>query len=142
MSTQGQWGGGMGGIPPSKGQKPTPYPKAKNWLPSKKFFILPPSEAKKIQPFLTVLLKKKCPNGTKKGAKFSAWSLIVEKIFICPPLPPYVTLNFTPPLESFWGVLHFLRHSSPHLEKSRCPCVAMSMVRLFPWRFFPPFHWE
>ncbi len=52
------------------------------------------------------------------------WSSIVEKIFICPPpFPPSVTPNFTPPLEPFFGVLHFLRHSPPPLEKSRCPCV-------------------
>ncbi len=31
-----------GGFPPSEVQKPTPYPKAENWLPSKKKFFLPP----------------------------------------------------------------------------------------------------
>ena len=70
MSTQGQWGGGMGGIPPSKGQKPTPYPKAKNWLPSKKFFILPPSEAKKISAIFDSFTKKSAHMGRKKAQNF------------------------------------------------------------------------
>ena len=47
-------GGEGGGFPPSEGQKPTPYPKAENWLPSKKIFDSPPqpSEAKN-RAFLT-----------------------------------------------------------------------------------------
>ena len=31
-----------GGFPPAEGQKPTPYPKAENWLPSKKIFYSSP----------------------------------------------------------------------------------------------------
>ena len=40
-----------GGIPPSEGQKPTPYPKTENWLPSKKFFDSSPPLRQKIRHF-------------------------------------------------------------------------------------------
>ena len=40
-----------------------------------------------------------------------------ENFLLSPPFPPSVTPNFTPPLEPFWEVLHFLRHSFPLWKK-------------------------
>ena len=40
-----------------------------------------------------------------------------EIFLLSPPLPPFVTPNFTPSLELFWVVLHFLRHFSPLWKK-------------------------
>ncbi len=48
------------------------------------------------------------------------------KNMVGPPFPPlYISpwgQKVPPPLEPFWGVLQFLRHSPP-LWKSRRPCV-------------------
>ncbi len=70
VHTWARGGGERGIFPPSKGQKPTPYPKAENWLPSKKIFDSSSPLRQKIRQFDKVLLKK-CQKWAKKGAKFS-----------------------------------------------------------------------
>ncbi len=97
--THGKGGGGGGGIPPSEDQKPTPYPKAKNWLPSKKIFDSSPPLRQKIRHFWQSFTKK-VPKWGKKAQKFWCGPQLWRRVFFVPLLPPDVTPNFTPPLRA------------------------------------------
>ena len=126
-ATHGQ-GGGRGGIPLSEGKKPTPYPKAESWLPSKKIFYSPPPLRQKIRHFWQSSTKK-VPKWGKKGAFFLCVVLNCGENFLSPPpFPPSVTPNFTPPLEAFWGYFTFWGILSPSGKKSVPMCVCSNKI--------------
>ena len=133
MPTYGQ-GGRRGDSPPLRVKNPPPTLRPKIGYLQRNFLILLSLWGKKIRHFWQSFTKKVL-KWDKKGAKFSVWPSIVEKIYLSPPLPPSVCdPKFYPsPRASLGGgctgtSLHFLTHSSPLWKKVG--------AHVWPCRFF------
>ncbi len=69
----------------------------------------------------------------QKGAKFSVWSFIVEKIFFCPPLPPLCDPKLYPSPRAILGGTSLFEAFSPPLWKKVGAHVCLQYIAYRPF---------